>query len=100
LATAEGFFFAGVITDRWVAVFGEYLVGKHDQFFGATALGVDIDDQLQTEGLDFAQTTISDFDVGDLGWGQDNPGAGKLGGSALAELGDGFRRQCRHKIPR
>jgi hypothetical protein len=81
-------------------VFGEDLVGKHDQLFGATAGGVDIDDQLQAKGLDFAEATISDFDLRDLGRIQDNPGAGELGGSALAELGDGFRRQYRHKIPR
>jgi hypothetical protein len=100
LAAPEGFFFAGVVTDGRVAVFGEDLVGKHDQFFGATASGVDIDDQLQAEGLDFAETTISDFDLSDLGWGQHNPGAGELGGSALAELGDGLGCQCRHRIPR
>jgi hypothetical protein len=92
LATAEGFFFAGVVADGRMAVFGEDLVGKHDQFFGATASGVDIDDQLQAKGLDFAEATISDFDLRDLGWGQDNPGAGKLGGGALAELGDGLGR--------
>jgi hypothetical protein len=74
LATAERLFFAWIIANWRMLVLYKDLMGEHDQFFGATTIGVDVGDELESNGLDLAKATIGNLNGCLLGRRQDNAG--------------------------
>src|SRR5260370_31618098 len=44
--------------ERWMAMLGAGLTGYHDKLFRTVTIIVDIDDQLQTSSLQFAQADV------------------------------------------
>ena len=59
-----------------VAVFRADLPGHHGQFFGAAAVGVDVDQNGQTQFVVAVEAEIGDFDVGNFLFLEMNAGAG------------------------
>jgi voltage-gated potassium channel Kch len=73
-----------------VAVFGAGLAGEEDEFLGAVAGVVFVDDDLEAFGFEVTEAEIDDFDLGGLGGGEDDTGAGEdVAGTGAGGVGLG-----------
>jgi xylose isomerase len=86
---AEGLLLPVVAVDRRVPVLGATLVGEQDELLRAHAIGVDVDDDLQSDFVEPTQAEVRDLDALALSGRQHDAGLVEHGHRALARLGIG-----------
>src|SRR6185295_7344544 len=62
-ADTERLLLARLALDRWVSMLRALLAREHDELFCAHAVGIHVDDDLQSNFLESAQTEVRDLDA-------------------------------------
>jgi hypothetical protein len=88
-ADSERLLLARPSVDRRVSVLGATLVGEQDELLRAHPIGVHVDDDLQSDLVEPAQTEVRDLDVLALMRRQNDAGLDEHRGRPLARLGFG-----------
>jgi hypothetical protein len=88
-ADAERLLLARLALDRWVSVLRATLVREQDELLCAHAVGIYVDNDLQSDFLEAAETEVRDLDAFTLTRRQHDPGLVEHGRRPLARLAFG-----------
>src|SRR3954471_14002988 len=86
VADAERLLLARLALDRWMSMLRAALVRKQDELFCAHAVGIHVDDDLQSDFLESAETEVRNLDALTLTRRQRDPCLVQHGRRPLARL--------------